>query len=108
MKSGLVTTMTASLSCIVLMGSMTFVDATTIGQRQKNQQRRVRQGVRSRELTRHEVRRLEGEQAHIRHDEARAKADGILTPRERTRIQTEQNRASADIYRQKHDNQIRY
>jgi hypothetical protein len=58
-------------------------------------------------LTRHEVKRLEREQTHIRHDEARAKSDGVFTPKERARIQREQNRASADIYRQKHDNQDR-
>jgi hypothetical protein len=50
---------------------------------------------------------LEREQAHIHRDEARAKADGAFTPRERARIRAEQNRASRDIYRQKHDNQTR-
>jgi uncharacterized membrane protein YebE (DUF533 family) len=108
MKLGVVTTVAAVLSCVVLMGSLTFAEAANINQRQRNQQQRIREGVRSGELTRHEVKRLGREQTHIRRDEAWAKSDGVFTPRERARIQQEQNRASADIYRQKHDNQTRY
>jgi hypothetical protein len=107
MKSGMLKPVAAGLSGVFLVGSLTFVEAATVNQRQRNQQHRIHQGIRSAELTRHEVKRLEREQAHIRHDEARAKSDGVFTPRERARIQAEQNRASADIYRQKHDNQVR-
>lgn len=107
MKSGVVRTATVALSGLFLMGTLAFVEAGTINQRERNQQRRIDQGIRSGQLTRHEARSLEREQAHIHRDEARAKADGVFTPRERARIQAEQNRASRDIYRQKHDNQTR-
>jgi hypothetical protein len=107
MKSGLLKLVASVLSSVFLAGTMSFVEAATVNQRQRNQQQRIDQGIRSGELTRHEVKRLEREQTHIRHDEARAKSDGVFTPKERARIQREQNRASADIYRQKHDNQDR-
>lgn len=76
-----------------------------IDQREAQQQRRIGQGVRSGELTRHEARRLERRQAEIRRMEHRAKADGVVTPHERRRIAAAQNRSSRAIYRQKHDAQ---
>jgi hypothetical protein len=73
--------------------------------REKAQKERIKEGVKSGELTRRETRRLAVEQKKIRNDEA--KADGKVTPRERARLNKELNRASGDIYRQKHDKQKR-
>ncbi len=98
--------MTVIVSSVLLFGNLSFAQAG-INQRPKNQQQRIRQGVRSGELTRREARRLEREQSRIQHDKRVAKSDGEMTTRERTRIQREQNRASRDIYRQKHDSQVR-
>ena len=79
-----------------------------INARQHREQARIRQGIRSGELTRREAARLEAEQARIRVDEAYARrSGGEFTARERARIQRELNRASRDIYRQKHDAQDR-
>ncbi len=78
-----------------------------VNQRQHNQQGRIQQGVKSGELTAGETRRLQGEQRHIRREEARYKSDGQLTPAERADLHRDQNRASRDIYRQKHDAQDR-
>lgn len=78
-----------------------------IERQEHRQQRRIRQGVRSGELTPRETRRVEREQAKIRRDEARAKSDGTVTPQERRRLNRELNRSSRDIYRQKHDAQTR-
>ena len=79
-----------------------------INAREREQQKRIREGIRSGELTRHEARRLEAEQARIRVDEAYARrSGGEFTPRERLRIQRELNHASRNIYRQKHDRQHR-
>lgn len=77
-----------------------------IDQRQAQQQHRIVQGVRSGELTRHEARRLEHQQAHIRRMERRAKADGVVTRQERAEIRAAQRQASRSIYRQKHDRQV--
>jgi hypothetical protein len=105
MRGHIARTVGVALSGLFL--TLTFVQAGTINQRERNQQRRIDQGIGSGQLTRHEAGGLEREQVHIHRDEARAKADRVFTPRERARIQAEQNRASCDIYRQKHDNQTR-
>ncbi|MGH9850199.1 MAG: hypothetical protein ACREBD_10105 [Blastocatellia bacterium] len=82
--------------------------AQSINDRERNQQQRIRQGVRSGELTRHEALRLEREQARIRLAEARARrSGGEFTPRERARIQRELNQSNRHIRRQKHDRQDR-
>ena len=79
-----------------------------VNARQQQQQSRIRQGVRSGELTRREAARLAAEQARIQMHEAYARrSGGALTARERARIERAQNRASRDIYRQKHDAQKR-
>jgi hypothetical protein len=76
-----------------------------IDQREANQEKRIQQGVKSGQLTGRETARLQGEQARIERAEARAKADGKVTPKERERIAQMQNKASRDIYREKHDAQ---
>jgi hypothetical protein len=74
-----------------------------ITKRQINQQARIKQGVKSGELTKGETVRLEKEQAKIQRDKKAAKADGQITPQERQKLTREQNKASRDIYRLKHN-----
>jgi len=74
-----------------------------ITKRQINQQARIRQGVKSGELTKGETRKLEKEQAKIQHDQKEAKSDGKVTPQERRKITREQNKASRDIKRLKNN-----
>jgi hypothetical protein len=76
-----------------------------INKRQRHQQRRILQGVKSGELTRRETIRLEKEQARIARKEHRFKSDGVLTKRERAILHRDLNRSSRHIYRQKHDGQ---
>jgi hypothetical protein len=79
-----------------------------INNRQQHQQQRIRQGVRSGELTRREAARLQAQEARIRVNEAYARrSGGEFTQRERFRIQRQLNHASRNIYRQKHDRQDR-
>ena len=80
-------------------------ETPVIDRREQNQKARIKQGVKSGELTKKETRRLAAEQKKIRHDEKKAKADGVVTPQEKAKIRKEQKRASKDIYRQKHDTQ---
>jgi tellurite resistance protein len=77
-----------------------------VDQHEANQQARIEGGVASGQLTRREALRLEREQARIRAAESHAKADGVVTPAERRRLQAMQRRASADIHAQKHDAQV--
>lgn len=78
-----------------------------VNARQHNQQARIRQGVRSGELTPHEARKLEREERGIRQDERQDKSDGKLTAAERKDLHQDLNQASRDIYAQKHDGQER-
>lgn len=71
--------------------------------RQINQQKRIHQGVRSGELTRGEAVRLQKQQANIQQTKRAAKADGVVTKRERAQIHGMQTRSSAAIHRQKND-----
>jgi len=77
-----------------------------VDQREANQQARIDQGVASGQLTRREARRLEKQQVHIARAESSAKSDGVVTSAERAKLHRMQDRASRDIYRQKHDAQV--
>ncbi len=78
-------------------------DNPRIQQRELNREQRIQQGIRSGEVTPREAGRLEGQQARIKQDEARMKADGTLTTAERKKLTREQNHASRNIYRKKHN-----
>src|SRR3982751_6412373 len=79
-----------------------FAQAGTI-QRDVNQQQRIEQGLQSGSLNTREAARLEGEQARVERDQARAMQDGKVSPAEKARLAREQDRVSRDIYREKHD-----
>ncbi|HEX8633726.1 MAG TPA: hypothetical protein VF703_06185 [Pyrinomonadaceae bacterium] len=80
----------------------------SVNARQGRQHARIRQGVRSGELTRRETREIAARQAAIRTDEAFfRRSGGEFTARERARVQRELRQASRNIYRQKHDGQDR-
>jgi hypothetical protein len=74
-------------------------------QRNINQEKRIRQGMASGQLTNREAARLEAGQARVGRAEARAGADGHVGAREQARIQHRENAQSKRIYRQKHDAQ---
>ena len=91
----------------LVLPALAFAQANTPGidQRQANQERRIDQGVASGSLTQREANRLERGQQRVDNMENRAKADGVVTGRERARIQHAQDVQSDRIYRQKHDRQ---
>src|SRR6186713_1267235 len=76
-----------------------------VNERQHNQQERIRQGIKSGELTRREAERLKAQEARIRANERRAKADGSVSAAERARLEKELSKAGQNIYEQKHDEQ---
>ena len=57
------------------------------------------------QLTPREAARLEKRQDKLQADQARAKADGVVTPQERARLQREANRNNRAIAGEKHDRQ---
>jgi hypothetical protein len=79
-----------------------------VGQRQRNQQERIAQGVKSGQLTAGETAHLEGREAAI-HKEVhndRAANGGRLTGAERRQVNRQQNRTSGAIYRKKHNARV--
>lgn len=72
-----------------------------INKTQKVQQVRIAHGVANGTLTKREVKLLKVQQGHIRRVERRAKADGVVTPRERAVINRKQSKASRQIKQQK-------
>ena len=97
----------AALALAALAGALPA--AAQVDQRHYNQQRRIAQGVRSGELTRHEARGLERQQGRIDRTESRMRYrdGGHLTGEQRARLARRENNASRAIYRQKHDAQVR-
>ena len=78
----------------------------SIEQRDRMEQERIERGIDSGRLTQREADRLLSERAQIERMERRARADGMLTQRERARIDYAQDRLSRDIYRESHDRQV--
>lgn len=98
MKSKLVITVLVGLG---LLASDAF--AGRHDRRQGRQSARIRQGVKSGELTKGEAHRLRKQQRKIGRVENRAEADGVVTAGEKARLENMQDRASQNIYRKKHN-----
>lgn len=95
-----------SLALSGMLATVTYANGP-INKREQVQRERIQQGVKSGELTRPEARSLRVAEAKIHVAEARVKRDGVVTPREALRVNHRLNAASRDIFRQKHDRQIR-
>ncbi|MFZ6658337.1 hypothetical protein [Undibacterium sp. TJN19] len=76
-------------------------------QRNVNQQQRVENGVKSGELTNHEVAKLEKGQAKVDHKEAVAAKNGHIGVAEQHNIQHAENHQSKKIHKEKTDDQVR-
>jgi len=101
-----------TISLISLLATSTMVFAGNTGDpgvnaRQDIQKNRIKDGVRSGELTARETRRLRKQQQGISRLEKAYKADGHLSRSERRHLHRAQNKASKRIYQQKHDGQTR-
>lgn len=96
---------------ICLLGFAGFTQAQTatpgITKTQIDQQQRIKQGLKSGSLTKAEVKKLEKQQVQIQKMKIRSKADGVVTRKEKARINAAQTNASARIFKQKHDRQRR-
>lgn len=79
-----------------------------IDRREQREMERIRQGVRSGELTRNEARRLLNEQRMIRQEEREYKSDGVLTRDERKDLLQDLNAANQHIYNETHDAERRF
>ena len=76
-----------------------------VGQRQRNQQERIAQGIKSGQMTAGEAAHMEGREAAVNHEIARDRAanGGKLTGQEKAQVNRQENRNSRAIYRKKHN-----
>jgi hypothetical protein len=96
------TLLLASLVLAVTSAS-SFAGTPWINARQNAQAQRITNGVGSGQLTPSETAKLVQGQAHVQNLENQAKADGVVTLRERARIHTAQTVQSARIFIKKHN-----
>lgn len=75
--------------------------------RQARQHERIKEGVKSGELSKPEAQELRKEQREIRQEKQAAKADGKIDKTEAKEIQKDQNAASKEIYEKKHNEEKR-
>ena len=78
-----------------------------VDKRQSNQKYRVKQGVKSGEITRREAKSIRRSTKRTNRYEKRAKSDGTVTRRERVRLNRMENRNSRKIFRKKHNRRDR-
>ena len=104
MKSLRVLCLTLMLAAFAATMASAQTATPRIDRREARQEARIHQGVRSGQLTRGEAMRLQRGERHIDRMESRAKADGVVSLRERARIGRAQNNESRRIYRLKHNN----
>ncbi len=81
--------------------------AQTTSARPGSDRARIRQGVKSGELTRAEAARVRTQQADAQQARKVARADGTVTANERAVIRREEKQADRVLYKQKHDEQTR-
>ena len=74
-----------------------------VTKQQVRQQKRIAHGVKNGELTRGEVAKLQRQQRSINRSKKRAKADGVVTKKERVVLNARQKRASANIHHKKNN-----
>jgi hypothetical protein len=75
-------------------------------QRDLNQQQRIERGLKSGELSTKEAGELEREQDRVDKMEAHDLKNGSMSAAEQAKLEAAENKASEDIYRQKHDAQL--
>ena len=77
---------------------------TSLKKRSARQSKRIKQGVKSGQLTQRETKKLVRQQRQIRQKRHRfIRNDGVLSPSERASLQRQRNRASRTIFRAKHN-----
>ena len=97
-----------SLLILSAIAALSFnAEAARNNNREKRQEARIAQGVKSGELTRRETRHLVKGQKKVDAYQKKAMADGELSAKEKVHLEKMQDRQNRKIHRQKHDEQSR-
>lgn len=110
----LILTLCLTFALTVIAGAQTDTTTTQPGTRtpgvktrQKVQAKRIKRGVKNKELTARETAAVVKDAKEIKDEKAVAKADGTVTGAERKAIHQDMNQTSHKIYRKKHNNRNR-
>lgn len=98
------------LSAIVVLAlctSMAHAKKDRVDKRQNHQRQRVKEGVKSGEITKAEAKKIHRQGKRIRKAEAMAKKDGVVTNKEKARLERMQDRRSKTIAKAKHNDKKR-
>ena len=96
----------ASLMGLLFTADMSFAQGMN-RQHNRNQERRIQQGIRQGDLTRGEIRHIRQLQERLRFERRMALADGHITLRERRKIAQAEDRLNRAIYNQRHNRFVR-
>jgi hypothetical protein len=99
----LILAISVTAGAIVTSNAIAQTGTPRLDQREAKQQHRINQGIASGQLTPREATKLQNRQNRLNANEARAKADGVVTPAERRQLNREANRNSKKIYQKKHN-----
>jgi tRNA U54 and U55 pseudouridine synthase Pus10 len=99
---------------MIVFGLLGITAAESFGQitpgadrREYRQKQRIKQGVKSGELTGRETVKIMKQRQNIKNYEAQIKSDGQVTWQERARLQNKLNKSSRNIYKAKHNSRNR-
>jgi hypothetical protein len=99
-------TLMLAIAALAAFTSLASADPARVERREVRQHARIREGVQSGQLTRPEARRLRAGQRRVDRMEWRTGRDGVVTMRERNRLDRAQDRQSRRIYRLKHNGRV--
>ncbi|MFM7231653.1 MAG: hypothetical protein ACKOC6_06570 [bacterium] len=96
-----IATLVLAAALVALVAPLAAAHPVTprVDRREARQEARIHAGVRSGAVSLREARRLHAGQRRVRRMEAIAKSDGIVTPRERIRLERAQDQQSRRIAR---------
>ena len=102
------TLLTLSILLFVISGLFAQTNKTPkLNQKQKEQFTKLENGVKSGELTKKETKKLLRQEAKLQKHKKIAKSDGVVTPKERAKLNKEAKKLDKKIFDQKHDRQKR-
>ena len=99
--------MKAATALFILFTLLVLSPLDSFANHNQRQNCRMRQGVRSGELTPREVTQVRAEQAKTRNMAEEFKSDGTISPAEKAKLNHREAKMNRNLYQQKHDGQSR-
>jgi hypothetical protein len=92
---------------LILSSTVDLAEAARHDRRQNAQRARIRDGVKDGSMTRGEASRARAGQRKIRRMERRFEKDGVVTDKEKAKLEKEQDKQSRKIMRMKNNDKVR-